>query len=683
MNTTQSRQRLDTRVALALFCALTCFFLLTSSGHIQTTDGETAYQTTEALVERGTFRLLPPEIAGDSLRSARLTRAGYYGITGPLHSILAMPFYLVGMWVSQAFSPPFTSYFTRFFVVLTNSLIHALTTTLLYLMGRDLGYRRRTSLFIALAYGLATMAWPYSRTFFADTPLTFWLVLGAWAICRYTYTEQWGWMVLVGMALGLGITNKYVMAFALPAFALYLMLIGWQQGDWRARQQWAIRTLVSGGLPFMLIVVTLAIFNITRFSHPLETGYTGGDPLASAVGRTRNATPLLTLYGFFFSSGKGFFFFSPPAIVSLWGIGALIRRRRNEAILLLAIAISAPLVYSLTKANWYGGANWGPRHILCSTPFLMLFLGAYLERQDISRWWRVGTATTLFLVGFWIQTSVVMVNYSSYLFGTIPFMDQIFHPPDSPLAAQWVLWPQQVRGWQAYDHNLRASGAEFYQLGGDFYAVEIPERAPFGRWMSERGEFRIYAQPEQALTVRVAYSRPRQADAGAADWVGLQATYDGARITGERQFITENEHETQWQETFNIAAEAVHILPGTLEITATTRQPHEIGDPRNLSIFIADVQILKDGAMLPFNDAPLPRPLPVSMAYRWSWDAMFWFYDPAVARPFDVWPWYVWTSGLPLPQARAFIFIYGGVLLTGFLASLVWFTRTFNAAISH
>ncbi len=677
MNATQA-QRPDARIALAIFCLLTCLYVLTSSAYIETTDGETAYQTTAALAERGTFALLDPKVAGDSLRAARNTSAGIYAITGPLQSLLAVPLYLLGKWVAQSFPLPFASYFTRFFVVLTNCPIHAMTTSLIYLMSRDLGYRRRTSLFVTLTYGLATIAWPYSRTFFADTPLTFWLMLAAWATYRYTQTDRWHWMTLAGSALALGITNKYVMAFSLPAFALFLLLVYLRQSGGRARRRWLTRTTLAGGLPFALIILALVAFNVTRFSNPFETGYTGGDPLASTVGRTRGANPLITLYGFFLSSGKGFFFFSPPTILSLWGIAALARRRFNASVLLLAIAALYPLVYSLTKAKWYGGCNWGPRHILCITPFLTLFLGAFLERRDISRWWRVGSATALFVLGFWVQTSVIFVNYSTYLFSDTPFMDQIFKPPASPLSAQWRLWPRQAMAWQAYNHDLRASGAEFYLIGDGFYDVEVTEMTPFGRWMSHRGSLRIYAQPEQSLTIRIAYSRPRPADAATTDWPGLYVTYDRVAVGGERQLVTENERETQWLETFIIPAENAHILPGTLEITATTWLPQETADPRELSVFIADVEILKDGTRLPFNDANLPRPLPLSTAYSWSWDAMFWFYDPANAHPFDVWAWYVWTCGITLQKARAFIAVFALILVSGLVASAFWLFSLFK-----
>lgn len=668
---TEANRSINTRLALALFCLLTCLYWLTSSAHVRIADGETMYLVTESLVERGTLAQLEPEQAGDAPRTLMRARNGnLYAVTGPLQSLLSVPFYLAGHWVARAFPPPFYGYFTRFFVCLFNSPVLAATAALLYLFGIDLGYRRRTALSVALTYGLATIAWPYARTLFAETLHTFWLVLAAWAVYRYARTERWGWMALVGVAMGFGVVTKYVMAVAGPAFALYLVLEFCRLPTWRARYRWAGRTMLAGGLPFTLIIGILFVFNYARFGNLLETGYTGGDPGGTVDTISAAATPILGLYSLFFSSGKGFFFFSPPTVLSLWSMLALARRRRNEMWLFVAIAATYPLFYSMITPRWHGGGNWGPRYIVCITPFLTLPIGAFLERRDLARWLRLGSATLLFVAGFWVQMSTVFVNYSTYLFSDVPADRQRFHPADSTLSAQWRLWPRQVAAWQQYDHGLRTSGELFYTIDGGFYDVEVPDLAPFGRWMKESGRLRIYAQPEQALTIQIAYSRPRLADT--EEWPGLHLAYDGAPVTGEQRLVAENERETQWVETLTIPAGEVHILPGTLEVTATTWIPQS-GDPRELSVFVERVEVSNDGLPLEVMIANLPRPLPVSTAYPWSWQAMLWFYDPANARPLDVWPWYVWTSGVPLQQARTFVIISALVLGSGFIASTAWF----------
>jgi 4-amino-4-deoxy-L-arabinose transferase-like glycosyltransferase len=657
---------------LALLCLLTCLYWLTARAHIDIQDPETIYLVTEALVERGTFAQLEPEQAGNAPRAVVRARDGnLYAITGPLQSLLSVPFYLVGSWVGRAFPPPFYGYFTRFFVCLLNGLVHAATVAVLYLFGIDLGYRRRTSLFVALAYGLATVAWPYARTAFSETLLAFWLILAAWAAYCYVRTDRWGWMALLGVAVAAGVASKYVMAVAGPIFALYLLLHFWPRDDWRARWRWAGRTILAGGIPFALIIGALMAFNYARFGSLLETGYTNGPPTSAINTWTKKATFLPSLYSFFFSSGKGFFFFSPPTVLALWGVPALVRRRRNVTWLLLAVAAAYPLFYSAVH-RWHGGANWGPRYIVCITPFLVLPVGAFLERSDLTRWWRVGSATVLFVLGCWIQMSTIFVGYSTYVFSDVPFQQQLYSPADSTLAAQWRLWPRQVAAWQDYDHDLRSSDAQFYVIDGGFYDTEVPDLAPFGRWMRERGRLYIYARPEQAVQIEIAYSRSRLADPQAADWAGLRLVYDGAPVSSERRLIAELDHETQWIETLTIPAADVHVWPGKLEITAPVWKPQQFNDARGVSVFVGRVNVWSDQEPLAFREANLPRPMPVSTAYPWSWEAMRWFYAPYNARPFDVWPWHVWASGAPLPQARTFILIMLIVLGGGLVASTGW-----------
>ncbi len=666
-------KRFDVRLALALFCLLSCLCWLTARAHIDIQDAETMFIVTESLVERGTFAQLEPERASNAPRAVvRAPDGNLYAITGPLQSLLTVPFYWAGRWIARFFPPSFTGYFTRFFVCLFNSPVHAATTAILYLFGVDLGYRRRTALFVALTYGLATIGWPYARTFFAETLLTFWLVAAAWAMYRYKQTGHWGWISLAGAAMGLGITSKYVMAAAMPAFALYIWLEFLRCNGQHTRWHWAARTALAGGVAFALIVGALMAFNYARFGNLLETGYTKGPPIRAINDWSTTATPLTSLYSFFFSSGKGFFFFSPPTVLALWGMPALARRRRNEAWLMFTIAAIYPLFYSLVH-RWHGGANWGPRYIVCITPFLTLPIGACLERIDVGRVWRVGAATLLFTLGFWIQASTILVDYSTYVFSTVQFDHQLYYPAQSALTAQWRLWPQQVKAWRQYDHDLRAAGEQFYMIDDGFYDVEAPDLAPFGRWMGERGRLRIYARPEQAMTVQISYSRPRSSDAAASAWTGLSLLYDGAPLPAERRLIAENERETRWWENLTIPHETVQIFPGTLEMTATTWMAP--GDPRDLSVFVERVDVLSDGEQLAFREANLPRPMPVNAARPWSWEAMRWFYDPFNARPFDMWPWQVWTSGIPLPQARILIIILILVLGGGSVASALWFIR--------
>ncbi len=668
--------RRDIHRALALFCLLTCWFWLTASGHTYIADGETMFAVTESLAERGAFALtfLPGDTTPRTLTEG--VDGQQYAVTGPLQSILALPFYGLGRWVSGYFAPPFKGYFTRFFVLLFNAPVHAATAVLLCLFGVDLGFRRRTACFLALTYALATVGWPYARTFYAESLHTFWLVFATWAIYRYVYTNNWIWMTATGLAIGFGVATKYVMAVAAPAFALYLMLAWLERRPGGERRRWTWHTLLAGGLPCALVMAVLIFFNIVRFGSLLETGYTTTEMRGSMDTWTTTAQPLISLYSMFFSSGMGFFFFSPPVVLTLWGMRSLLRRRRNTAILVFSIAALYPLFYALMTFEWHGGGNWGPRYIVCTTPFLLLSLGAYLERRELPRWLRLGSAVALFVAGFWVQFSTVAVNYSTYLFSDIPADHQRYYPRYAPLAMQWRLWPRMVREWQQYDHDARVSDTMFYTLVEGFYPVEVETLAPFGRWTHDSFKMHVQVATQQPLDVQIYYSRPRLADVGDEPWAGLTLYYDHTPVTTTRELLRATETDIQWRETLTLPAEQVVIRPGTLTVTTTTWQPP--GEERALGVFISGVEVSSNGAPVAFSTARLPAPLPVNALLPWRWEAMLWFYDPVNARPADLWASYIWTVGLPWRQARAFVTVYGGVLLLGLAISVVWFARVFN-----
>lgn len=658
--------RKDLTLAFSLALLLMSLYGLTSSGHIGSADGEVVYLVTESLVERSTFAVETVETE-TPLALVPGRNGEQYAVTGPLQSLLAIPLYLAGRGVASFFPALFEPFFTRFFVAFFNVPVTAATAALLYLFGVDLGYQRRTSLVTALAFGLGTVAWPYARTFFAESLHTFWLVFAAWAFYRYRRDERMIWSVAVGVALALGFATKYVMMVAGPAFLFYGTLLWLRQGR-RQRRGWFWRTVLGVGIPFLVLLSLLILFNYMRFGHFFETGYTRPETRGPISNWGTSAQPLVNWYGYFLSSGKGFFFFSPPAFLALWGWRALCRRHKLESLLFTGIILSYPLFYSLVTHLWFGGVNWGPRYIVCTTPFALLPLGAFLERRDLKRW-LIGGGTIVFLcLGVTAQIPNLLISYTTYALSDTPLEQQLFFPEKSPLSAHWQLWRQQWVAWRTFDHELRTSGEDFYLIDSGFHAIEVPEQAPYGRWMDSVGKFYIYAHPRRELLLSVTYARPKNTSPQASDWRGLRWTYDAMTFSGERYLLVENVHETQWQEVVRVPAPAVSSWPGELRLEAPADVP---GDERALSVFVSDVEFLQDGEVLAYRDVSLPRPLPPTIAYGWDWNAVFWFYDPAVPRPLDLWMWYVWTSGVRLSPARGLIAtlvaLWCAVLLTGFV----------------
>lgn len=659
-------QHLDIRLALALFMFFTGFYALTARAHFSIADEETFFHVTEGLVERGTFVQLPESQTGPVPRSLASGRdEALYAVTGPVQSVLAVPFYLVGRFVGRLFPTPFRAYFTRFFVALFNAPIGALTVACLYMLARELNYTRRTALFTALTLGLGSVIWPYARTFFAESLLAFWLLLATWAVIRYVRTAQPGWLLLWSTAFGLGVLTKYVMVITFPFFCLYLLWTFLHLPD-REQGTWGRRTLSAALIPLVALALLGALFNYARFGNFLETGYTQEESRGAFSDWGEEAKPLIAWYGYLFSSGEGYFFFSPPAVLFLLGLGNFYRHRRRVTWLLLSLILVYPLFYSIITHRWHGGGNWGPRYIVCVTPFVILVGGAFLERRDLSRWVRIAVPTSLLILGILVQLSFLFVNYATYLFSDVPAVQQLYNPARSQLRAQWLLWPRQLRRWLEYDH-VKVQGREVFVLEEGFYEVEVPTLAPFGRWSGAEAEIFVYVHPQENVTFFLEYSTP--------DAVRPIFTYDGIRLTGDYELVHQGVDNYQWHEHLMIPASMVQILPGTLRLSMPDGGAGVPEDERELGVFLADMKVIRDGEEIFPSDVHLPEPLPLVPDYPWSWEAMFWFYNPQNARPLDVWPAYVWTSGLPRRKAVGFILVLGLFFFGISLKGVVWLGR--------
>lgn len=258
-------------------------------------------------------------------------------------------------------------YVTTFVVVALPSA--ALGAVLFLFLGRlvpPAGWR----LLLALAYGLATIVFPYSTVFYGHQIAAV-LLFGAFILLyRIRLTELGtGWLWLAGAMLGLAVLTEFPALFPLGLLGLYAL--------WFLPRKWEIIKLALGGLPF---AVVLGAYNFLAFGSPLASSYRylGRFPEISNTGVLGFSQPSWeALWGVTFSPYRGLFFFSPflllviPGLVYLWRE----RRWRAEAVLILGL-ILAQLALLSAWYDWRGGFAIGPRNLLNILPFFMLPVAA-------------------------------------------------------------------------------------------------------------------------------------------------------------------------------------------------------------------------------------------------------------------------------------------------------------------
>ena len=206
----------DRSIAFLIFGFLLAAYLFTYTGVIQSSDGLAMFATTESMARRGSIdanQVLWMDV-----------QQGSYGPDGNLYSrkglgmpLLALPLvWLAKHWrivgLVQA-------------ALLLNPVLTAWTAGLIFRTGRRLDWTRNASIAAALIFGLGTMAWPYTQTFFSD-PISAWgLFAAAYGLLSYSQSGYKRYLGMGGLAWGLAYLSRTVNLLTLPIYLVALIIV--------------------------------------------------------------------------------------------------------------------------------------------------------------------------------------------------------------------------------------------------------------------------------------------------------------------------------------------------------------------------------------------------------------------------------------------------------------------------
>jgi len=363
------------------------------------------YEVTRSIVEK--FDVAIPYSKGSVIKGID---DRYYSLYGLGWSILAVPFYIAGEFIGTS---------THFFVSILNLLAGSATVTLVFLFTIALGYSRRGSLIVAIFYGLGTFAWPLAKQPFDHIVETLFVFISVYLMYLHTMKKTIGHLILSGLCLGIAINIRLVPILALPAL-LVLMGAGCMGADYDAKDRLAeySKVFFRKIVIFMMVLLPFAglvlWYNYYRFGSIFETGF---QLLAAKAGvDIFSGTPLLTgLRGFLMSPGKGFFYYSPIAILFFFTIRPFFKKHRWPSIAFILLILSYLLFLSRNKW-WHGDWAWGPRYLLAITPFVILPIA---ELLDSVRWRKNNSfikfpVYVVFTLSLLIQISAVSVHFFNY-----------------------------------------------------------------------------------------------------------------------------------------------------------------------------------------------------------------------------------------------------------------------------
>ncbi len=456
----------DRALALAIFGLLLASYLLTYTGYIQSSDGLAMFATTDSMVRRG-------ELDSNQLLWMG-NQQGNIGPDGDLYSRKGLGMALAAyplIWIARLW-PAFGLAQTA---LLLNPILTAWTGGLLFRTGRRLGWSRPVAVAVALIFGLATLAWPYTQTFFSD-PVCAWGLFGAfYGLLSYSQTARKRYLLLGTLAWGVAYLARVINLITLPLIVVGLIYAifaaapverpdraplsrptSWGEGVRSLfKDHW--RPLVTALIPVVLVGLISLWWNWARYGSVWDSGYVETERF--------DALWWFGIAGLIAGPSRGMFWYSPILLLAI--PGAHLFWRQARAVFLFCVAIS--LLYVLIYGKWYmwhGGYSWGPRFLVPILPFMALLTGPILQRIFVQ-----GAGGVLARTGVW---ALVLLSVAIQWLGLlVPFglvqdylaetVSPLFAPETftrlaySPLLLQWdYLRPEHIhlawwRGQNAVD----------------------------------------------------------------------------------------------------------------------------------------------------------------------------------------------------------------------------------------
>lgn len=400
-------------IAVGLFFVVLALYFLTYVGAPKTNDERAMFSGTDSFIKRGEFTTNP--IYWDYTRVGRLTTEGEMVPNyEPAQMVLALPFYGWGRAMDAAVQG----------VMFFGTVVTAASVALVYLCLVELGFGRRTSALAVLVYGLGTIAWAYSKTFFRDPLAVLMYLVVIYALLRYRppAARTWRWPALAGLALGVAIATKDVAVVLVPALTLLAFAYEWRRPGTAGERG---RAFVAALVPLIVVLLLGQLYHartlagVETFSRDLLEFTTNAQISSSDPARILRGFLGLTVSPF-----RGLFWYCPVLLLALFGAVPFLRRHPWEGVA-FGLIIAAHLLGYSRYNFWAGGASWGPRYMLSITPFLVMLAAPVFEwllgeGQAARRRWTpaaivgAGAIFLLMVVSVGIQIVGVSMNVTTY-----------------------------------------------------------------------------------------------------------------------------------------------------------------------------------------------------------------------------------------------------------------------------
>ena len=263
-------------------------------------------------------------------------------------------------------------------------LFSSLSVGTFFLIARSFSYKITTSLSLAFILGLATIFFAYSQTSFNNAPSVFFVLVGFLFFKRFIDNQKILYSIASAVLLVFGFMIRHDVVYVIiPLFFFLILYVTFQKTWTLSGIIQKIKKITSFTLPLLLGYEFERTIEAMRYSVEATTNI-GTDVVTIAT--TFGHSGLLYgdvwagAFGLLFSPGAGLFVFVPILLTVFFTFPDFFSKNKLFTILLLAI----PSIYIIdfgSMNTWQGYTAWSPKYLYVIIPFLLLPLGASIEKR--------------------------------------------------------------------------------------------------------------------------------------------------------------------------------------------------------------------------------------------------------------------------------------------------------------
>lgn len=254
----------------------------------------------------------------------------------------------------------------------------AFSVAIFFLICLEHKFSRNTSIILTLLLAFSALIWAYSGTSLNVLPAGFFLLLGYLFFKKFQRLTQNKLLLFSSASLGFAfLLRTDVILFIIPMWLFLLTIV--------LKRNVKINSLFLYSIPLLFSYFVTKTMPSLRYVSSSENSIAavGTDVALFGYFLTLSASELFVpIFGLLFSPGVGLLIFSPILLTIFFSFPDFFRKNKSDCILLLSFFALNLLYHTSITDAWHGLVAWGPRYLILMIPFLLLPLGASMEKRN-------------------------------------------------------------------------------------------------------------------------------------------------------------------------------------------------------------------------------------------------------------------------------------------------------------